>query len=76
MTTQGEPVEQTVQMILDLPPGQDWRWLPDCNMIVLSSRLDEDGRQRAREDLYATWRRTLLKAVPDAPAARECPDVA
>jgi hypothetical protein len=73
MDTQGEPVEETVQMVLDLPPGQDWRWMPDCNIVVLSSRLDEAGRQRALCDLQATWRRTLLRAVPDQ---RECPDVA
>ena len=68
-----ETVEQTVQMILDLPAGQDWRWLPDCNIIVLSARLDEAGRQRAISDLQATWRRSLIKAVPDH---GECPGAA
>lgn len=71
--SQGEPVEPTVQMILDLPPGQDWAWLPDCNIVALSSRLDAAGRERAISDLQATWRRSLLRSVP---AAGECPDVA
>lgn len=68
-----EGTEQTVQMILDLPPGRDWEWLPDCNIVVLSSRLDEAGRQAAISDLQATWRRQFIKAVPER---RECPDVA
>lgn len=66
--TQGDAVEETVKMVLDLPPGQDWKWLPDCNIIVFSSRLDEAGQEAALTDLQATWRRELIKAVPSAPA--------
>lgn len=68
-----DAVEKTVQMVLDLPEGRDWEWLPDCNILVLASRLDEAGRQRAISDLQATWRRQFIKAVP---GRRECPDVA
>lgn len=70
---EGETVEKTVQMILDLPLGQDWAWLPDCNVVALSSRLDAAGRERALNDLQATWRRSFLRSVP---AAGTCPDVA
>lgn len=71
---QGDAVEETVKMFLDLPPGQDWKWLPDCNIVVLSSRLDEEGQEAALSDLQATWRRQLIRAVPSI--ASECPDVA
>lgn len=70
---EADAVEKTVQMVLDLPEGRDWEWLPDCNILVLASRLDEAGRQRALSDLQATWRRQFIKAVPERAG---CPDVA
>jgi hypothetical protein len=32
---------------LELPPGHEWRWFGDCDVLGLSSRLDEAGRERA-----------------------------
>lgn len=72
----GEHIEETVQMVLELPEGhRGWEWLPDCNIMVLSSRLNPAERERAITDLQATWRRQFIKAVPE-PAAPDCPGAA
>lgn len=55
--------EDTVVMVLDLPDGTDWEWLPDCNILALSSRLCAVERERAIDDLQATWRRSMLRLV-------------
>lgn len=56
-------VEETVIHILDLPAGQDWVWFADGNIIGLSRRLDEAGREAALCDLQATWRRSLIRVA-------------
>ncbi|MGZ6776911.1 MAG: hypothetical protein ACXVGF_04510 [Blastococcus sp.] len=55
--------EKTIVMVLDLPEGTDWRWLPDCNILAVSSRLCPAERERAIDDLQATWRRSLIHIV-------------
>ena len=39
--------EETVISMLDLPTGRQWVFLEDCNVLALSPRLDEAGRERA-----------------------------
>lgn len=55
--------EETIVKVLDLAEGRDWRWYADANIVVLSSRLDEDGRRRALDELQGHWRRSCLRLV-------------
>lgn len=58
--------EETVFRTLDLPPGRDWIWLAEANVVVLSSRLDCAGRLRAVDELQKHWRRSHLRVVETA----------
>jgi hypothetical protein len=58
--------EETVVRVLDLPDGQDWKWLGDANVVILSSRLDCAGRLRALDELQKHWRRAHLRLVETA----------
>lgn len=55
--------EHTVVVIITLPPGRDWAWLGDCNVLALSDRLNEAGRQAALVEVGAAWRRSFLYVV-------------
>lgn len=56
-------LEKTVVHTLDLPEGTDWVWFSDANMVGLSRRLDEEGRQRALRELCAKWRSSFIRAA-------------
>lgn len=58
--------EQTVFVTMDLPDGEDWTWMPDVNVVGLSSRLDCEGRLRALDDLQRQWKRSHLSLVESA----------
>lgn len=66
MTGEARDTEKTVVMVLDLPEGTDWRWLPDCNILAVASRLCPAERERAIDDLQATWRRQFISVVSDS----------
>lgn len=62
-TAADEITEQTILLTHVLPPGVDYRWIADCNVVVLSAGLDAAGRQRAIDDLQAQWRKRWLSPV-------------
>lgn len=45
--SKAEADEQTIVRTLDLPEGQDYVLYRDMNIVAVSSRLDEAGRERA-----------------------------
>lgn len=49
MTTRQLPnqPDETIVYTMDLPVGQDFVVFTDCNVVGLSSRLDDAGRERA-----------------------------
>lgn len=51
---------------MNLPEGQDYVRYADLNVIVLSTRLDCAGRERAIADLQAQWRREHLQLIHSA----------
>lgn len=58
--------EDTVIHEMDLPPGKDWAWFPDANIVGLRRGLDPCGRIAALDDLYSHWRRQHLRVVETA----------
>lgn len=48
--------EQTIIETMDIPGGDDYRWMPELNMIILSPRLDALGRRRTVDRIYEEWR--------------------
>lgn len=56
--------EETLVITVDLPPGQDWAWYADLNIVGLSSHLCTGGRERALFELQAAWRRRFVRIVP------------
>lgn len=68
--------ERTVVVTIPLAEGRDWAWLGDCNVLALSDRLDEAGRQRALVQVGVAWRRSFLHVVGEPPnEAEELDDV-
>lgn len=57
--------EDTLVKTLDLPPGQDWAWFADANIVGLAPHLTPEGRERALSEVQAYWRRSCLRIVPD-----------
>lgn len=56
-------VEDTIIKYMDLPPGRDYFWHADSNVLVLSSRLDAAGKLTALYDLFTEWRTTMLRVA-------------
>jgi hypothetical protein len=46
--------DETIVRTMDLPDGQDSVIFADCNLVGLSSRLDDAGRQRVLHVLGVT----------------------
>lgn len=65
----GEDVEQmatteeTIVMVLDIPADPGWSWLPDCNILAVSSALCPERRERAIDEAQVAWRRSMLHIV-------------
>lgn len=55
--------EQTIIKVMDIPAEPGFVWHPDINLAVLSSRLDEAGREVALSKLQDHWRRTCIRVV-------------
>lgn len=55
--------EDTLVKTMPLPYGQEWLWIADANMVILSPCLDEVGRERALCEVSAHWRRSCLRLV-------------
>lgn len=58
--------EETIFRMLDLPPGRDWAWYPDLNVVGLRRGLDLDGKLRAVGELQEQWRTQHLRLVKPA----------
>lgn len=58
--------EETVFMTMSLPEGRDYVWMADCNTVVLSDRLDCDGKILAVQELQRQWARAHLSVVRTA----------
>ena len=54
-------VEETIERILDLPPGKEWAWFADANVLGLSRHLDAAGRDRVRAEAQEAWRHRYLR---------------
>lgn len=52
--------EQTVVVTMNIPGGDDARWMPEFNLIVLAPHLDDLGRRRAVDEVQARWRREWI----------------
>jgi hypothetical protein len=59
-------IEQTVFRTMELPQGQDYLPFPELNVVVLSDRLNCEGRRRAIEEYQAQWRRRHMHLVESA----------
>jgi len=47
-------VDRQVKVLtMENPHGRDWTWYRDLRIVTLSPRLDEQGRERAMEELRA-----------------------
>lgn len=55
--------EKTLIKTVSLPFGQDWALYSDANVVALSPRLDEAGRERALSEVADHWRRSCLRIV-------------
>lgn len=55
--------EETIIKILDLPEGKDCVWYGDANVLALSSRLDQAGRDRVLDEFQVQWRRAHIRIV-------------
>ena len=47
-----DTAEKTVIVTVNLPPGQNWVWFADCNMVGLAPHLDADGRWQALTEAH------------------------
>lgn len=56
-------IEETVVVTIDLPEGKDYEWFAEANVVGLSRRLDEAGRQQALCQMFQEWRRSHLRVV-------------
>lgn len=58
--------EETVFRTIDLPPGRDWVWFPDLNVVGLRRGLDLAGKLRAIDELQEHWRRENLPLLVES----------
>lgn len=57
-------MEETVVRTLDcIPPERGAVWVPEANMVLVSSQLSETERQAAIAELSVRWRRSMLRLV-------------
>lgn len=47
---------------MPLAHGRKWRWFAELNIVALSPDLDQEGRERALDEMQREWRRTLRPA--------------
>lgn len=46
-----------------IPPERGAVWVPEANMVLVSSQLSETERQAAIAELSVRWRRSMLRLV-------------
>lgn len=65
-------MEAPTVVVMPLPHGRDYLFYPDLHVLAFAPHLNEAGRERALDELYANWRASV-RCLSGVPRSREHP---